>query len=75
MKVTKSDEKNIQEGIIIESLPSLTFKVKLSDEREILARLSGKMRIHRIRVLVGDQVKVEMSPYDETKGRIIYRGK
>ncbi|MFH1938026.1 MAG: translation initiation factor IF-1 [Patescibacteria group bacterium] len=73
--MTKSDEKNIQEGIIIESLPSLTFKVKLSDEREILARLSGKMRIHRIRVLVGDQVKVEMSPYDETKGRIIYRGK
>jgi len=73
--VTKSDEKNIQEGIIIESLPSLTFKVKLNDGREILARLSGKMRIHRIRVLVGDQVKVEMSSYDETKGRIIYRGK
>ena len=73
--MTKSEEKNIQEGIIIESLPSLTFKVKLNDEREILARLSGKMRIHRIRVLVGDQVKVEMSPYDETKGRIIYRGK
>ncbi len=73
--MTKSDEKNIQEGIIIESLPSLTFKVKLNDGREILARLSGKMRIHRIRVLVGDQVKVEMSSYDETKGRIIYRGK
>ncbi len=71
----KSEEKNIQERTIIESLPSLTFKVKLNDEREILARLSGKMRIHHIRVLVGDQVKVEMSPYDETKGRIIYRGK
>ena len=68
-------EKNIQEGIILESLPSLTFKVKLSDDREILARLSGKMRIHHIRVLVGDKVKVELSPYDQTKGRIVFRNK
>jgi len=59
----------------MESLPSLTFKVKLSDDREVLARLSGKMRIYHIRVLVGDKVKVELSPYDQTKGRIVFRNK
>ncbi len=68
-------EKNIQEGVILESLPSLTFKVKLSDDSEVLARLSGKMRIHHIRVLVGDKVKVELSPYDLKKGRIVFRSK
>ncbi len=76
MNQVKSKEKTItQEGVVIEALPSLTFKVKLDDGREILARLSGRMRLHHIRVLVGDRVKVEMSPYDETKGRIVYRGK
>jgi len=73
--IQSSKEKNIQEGVIIESLPSLTFKVKLSDDKEILARLSGRMRIHHIRVLVGDKVKVELSPYDQTKGRIVFRNK
>ena len=68
-------EKNIQGGVILESLPSLTFKVKLSDDSEVLARLSGKMRIHHIRVLVGDKVKVELSPYDLKKGRIVFRSK
>lgn len=73
--IQSSKETNIQEGIILESLPSLTFKVKLDDGREILARLSGKMRIHHIRVLVGDKVRIETSPYDQTKGRIVFRNK
>jgi translation initiation factor IF-1 len=74
--VSQSKEKTItHEGVVIESLPSLTFKVKLDDGREILARLSGRMRLNFIRVLVGDRVKVEMSPYDQTKGRIVYRSK
>ncbi|MFH1460833.1 MAG: translation initiation factor IF-1 [Patescibacteria group bacterium] len=64
-----------QEGVVVEALPSLAFKVKLDDGREILARLSGRMRLNFIRVLIGDRVRIEMSPYDQTKGRIVYRGK
>ena len=60
-------------GIVIESLPSTLFRVKTDDAKEILAYLSGKMRMHRIRILPGDEVKVEMSPYDLTKGRVVYR--
>jgi translation initiation factor IF-1 len=71
----KSKETITQEGIVIESLPSLAFKVRLDDGREIIARLSGRMRLDFIRVLVGDRVKIEMSPYDQTKGRIVYRSK
>lgn len=71
----QSKETINQEGIIIESLPNLNFKVKLDNGKEILAHLSGRMRLYRIRVLVGDKVKLEMSPYDETKGRIVYREK
>ncbi len=71
----QSKETINQEGIIIESLPNLNFKVKLEDGKEILAHLSGRMRLYRIRVLVGDKVKLEMSPYDDTKGRIVYREK
>jgi len=73
--VPQSKETINQEGIIIESLPNLNFKVKLEDGKEILAHLSGRMRLYRIRVLVGDKVKLEMSPYDDTKGRIVYREK
>jgi len=74
--VSQSKEKIIQEGMVVESLPSATFRVKLDDDgREILAHLSGRMRMYRIRVLVGDRVKVEISPYDESKGRIVYRSK
>jgi len=73
--VPQSKETINQEGIIIESLPNLNFKVKLDNGKEILAHLSGRMRLYRIRVLVGDKVKLEMSPYDETKGRIVYREK
>lgn len=64
-----------QEGLVIETLPGATFKVRLDNDQEILARLSGRMRLHHIRVLIGDRVKVEISPYDKTKGRIVYRSK
>jgi len=69
-------EKETKEGVVIEALPGTTFRVKLNeDDREILVTLSGRMRLNRIRVLVGDRVKVELGPYDETRGRIIYRDK
>ena len=61
------------EGLVEELLPSTNFKVKLDNDHIILAHLSGKMRINRIRILPGDRVTVEMTPYDLTKGRIIYR--
>jgi len=60
-------------GEVMETLPSITFRVKLENGHEILARLAGKMRMHRIMLLPGDKVKVEMSPYDLNKGRIFYR--
>ena len=60
-------------GEIVETLPSITFRVKLENDQEITAKLSGKMRLHRIMLLPGDRVKVEMSPYDLEKGRIVYR--
>ncbi len=63
------------EGTVIESLPNTTFKVKLENEHVILAHISGKMRMHLIRILPGDKVKIELSPYDLTKGRITYRYK
>lgn len=62
-------------GTVLEALPSTHFRVKLDDGKEIIAHLAGKLRIYRIRVLSGDRVTVEMSPYDETRGRIVYRGK
>ena len=62
-------------GIILEALPSLHFRVRLDDGKEIIARLAGKLRIFRIKVLPGDDVTVEMSAYDEKRGRIVYRGK
>ena len=64
-----------KEGVVTEALPSTTFRVKLEDGREILAHLSGKMRRYFIRILPGDSVTVEMTPYDDTKGRIVYRKK
>jgi len=60
-------------GEVLELMPAATFKVRLENGHEILAHLSGKMRINRIRLLPGDKVKVEISPYDLTKGRITYR--
>jgi len=61
------------DGEVIESLPAATFKVTLENGHEILAHLSGKMRMFNIRILPGDKVKVQMTPYDLTKGRITYR--
>lgn len=61
------------EGEVIEALPNATFRVKLDNNHEILAHISGRMRVHYIKLLPGDRVIVEMSPYDLTKGRIIRR--
>ena len=63
------------EGTIKETLPNAMFKVELENGHEILAHVSGKIRMHYIRILPGDRVTVEMSPYDLTKGRITYRFK
>lgn len=61
------------EGEVIETLPNTTFRVRLQNDHVVTAHISGKMRKHYIRILTGDQVKVEMTPYDLTKGRITYR--
>ncbi|HMB66158.1 MAG TPA: translation initiation factor IF-1 [Patescibacteria group bacterium] len=61
------------EGEVVELMPATTFKVKLENGYEILAHLSGKMRMNKIKLLLGDKVKVQMSPYDLTRGRIVYR--
>ena len=61
------------DGEVLELLPAATFKVKMASGHEILAHLSGKMRMFNIRILPGDKVKVQMTPYDLTKGRITYR--
>lgn len=61
------------QGEIVELMPAGTFKIRLDNGQEILGHLSGKMRMFKIRLLPGDRVKVEMSPYDLTKGRITYR--
>lgn len=63
------------EGVVLEVLPEARFRVRLENEHEILAYTSGKMRKHRIRTLVGDRVRVEMTPYDLTKGRVSFRHK
>ena len=57
----------------MENLPSLDFKVRLDNNREIIAHLAGKLRLFRIKILPGDRVTVEMTPYDENRGRIVYR--
>ncbi|NOX20943.1 MAG: translation initiation factor IF-1 [Nitrospirae bacterium] len=70
----KSDNIEVQ-GEIIEALPNAMFRVRLESGQEIIAYVSGKMRMHFIKILPGDKVLVEMSPYDLTKGRITYRYK
>ncbi len=62
------------QGEVLEALPNTRFRVKLENGFEVLAHVSGKMRMHWIRILPGDKVVLELSPYDLTKGRIIYRG-
>ena len=63
------------DGVIEEALPNATFRVKLDNGHTILAHVSGKMRMHFIKILHGDKVTVELSPYDLTRGRIVYRFK
>ncbi|MBX5483176.1 MAG: translation initiation factor IF-1 [Myxococcaceae bacterium] len=63
------------EGTVTEPLPNAMFRVKLDNGHEVLAHISGKMRMHFIRILPGDKVKVELSPYDLSRGRITYRAK
>ena len=63
------------EGTIVDTLPNAQFKVKLQNNHEILAHVSGKIRMHHIRILPGDKVTVELSPYDLTRGRITFRQK
>jgi len=69
------DDAVVVEGIVTDSLPNARFKVKMENGHEILAHISGKMRKHFIRILNGDKVTVELSPYDLTRGRITYRYK
>lgn len=69
------EEKIQVEGTVIEALPGTQFRVLLDNDHEVLAYLSGKMRRYYIRILLGDRVKLEISPYDLTRGRITYRQK
>lgn len=62
-------------GQVTEALPSANFRVKLDDGKEVFCHLAGKLRIYRIKILPGDRVTVELTPYDETRGRIVYRGR
>ena len=71
----RSQKKERVEGAVLEALPSTFFKVRLENGSEILAYLSGKLRRFRIKILPGDRVIIEMSPYDKKRGRIVYRKK
>jgi translation initiation factor IF-1 len=74
--MTKASKQKIEaEGTVLEALPNTQFRVELDNGHEVLAYISGKMRKHYIRILLGDRVKVELSPYDLTRGRIVYRYK
>jgi len=73
-KETESKEASRKEGVVIESLRNAIFKVRLDGEdNEILAHLAGKLRLHHIKILPGDRVVIEQSPYDSSRGRIVYR--
>ena len=73
--MAKNDDKLKLEGTVIEALPGTQFRVELENGHEVLAYLSGKMRKYYIRILLGDKVQVDMSPYDLSRGRITYRYK
>ena len=73
---TAQKEEGIQvEGSVVETLPNAMFKVELDNGHQVLAHISGKMRMHYIRILPGDRVLVELSPYDLSRGRVVYRYK
>ncbi|HBG45638.1 MAG TPA: translation initiation factor IF-1 [Deltaproteobacteria bacterium] len=69
------EEAILVEGTVIETLPNAMFRVELENKHKVLAHVSGKMRMHFIKILPGDKVTVELSPYDLTRGRITYRAK
>jgi translation initiation factor IF-1 len=69
----KELEKIEVEGVVLEALPNAVFKVELANKHQVLAHISGKMRMHFIRVLPGDRVLVELSPYDLSRGRVTFR--
>jgi len=73
--MAKEDEKLLVDGTVVEALPNTMFRVELEDGHQLLAYLSGKMRKYYIRVLLGDRVRIELSPYDLERGRIVYRYK
>ena len=73
--MAKQDDKLVLDAEVEEALPNAMFKVKLPNDQSVLAYVSGKMRKHFIRILPGDKVLVELSPYDLTRGRIVYRYK
>lgn len=73
--MTKDEGKIKMEGTVVEALPGTQFHVKLDNGHQVLAYLSGKMRKYYIRILLGDRVKVDMTPYDLSRGRITYRSK
>lgn len=73
--MSKKDDKIEVEGVVVEALPNTQFLVELDNGHRVLAYLSGKMRKYYIRILLGDRVKVEMTPYDMNRGRITYRHK
>lgn len=70
---SKREDKIEVEGTVIDALPNAMFKVKLDNGHEVLAHISGKMRMNYITILLGDRVQLELSPYDLTRGRITYR--
>ena len=69
------EEPIVVEGVVLETLPNAMFKVELENKHQVLAHISGKMRMHFIKILKGDKVTVELSPYDLSRGRITYRSK
>jgi translation initiation factor IF-1 len=73
--MAKEEDKIQVEGTIVEALPATQFRVRLDNGHEVLAYLSGRMRKYYIRILLGDRVRVEVSPYDLARGRIVYRQK
>ncbi len=75
LKISQKEETIEIEGTILEALPNAMFRVELDNGHKILGHISGKMRMHYIKILPGDKVKVEVSPYDLSRGRIIYRKK
>ena len=69
------EEPIVVEGVVLETLPNAMFKVELENKHQVLAHISGKMRMHFIKILPGDKVTVELSPYDLTRGRVTFRSK